>query len=144
MLVIESDVIPPPKTLRRLAALPADVAYGTYLYRPGNQINVTERYYAGTAKRARNMGEPLTARGLYAAAVEQGVIECSGAGLGCVLIRRQVLETTPFEAREGGGFCDHNWTQAVYEQGYRMMADMAVECGHVDVDGTVLWPSSKL
>lgn len=140
MLVIESDVIPPADTLKRLAALPGDVAYGCYVFRGGRVVNVLERYY-GWPRQARNMGESLTVRGLYDAAVRQGVIDCSGSGLGCVLIKRHVIEATPFEAPADGGFFDWDWTQAVYRAGYRMMADMAVQCGHIDTTGEVLWPS---
>ena len=144
MLVIESDIIPPRDTLKRLAALPADVAYGVYLFRgePGHprQVNILERY-KGWPAQGRNVGEPLTARGLYAAAVRAGVIDCSGSGLGCVLIRRHVIEAVPFGAPKGAGHFDTTWTRAVYRAGFRMMADMNVRCGHVDPGGEVWWPS---
>lgn len=140
MLIIESDIIPPADALRRLAALPADVAYGCYVFRGGRVVNVLERYY-GWPRQARNMGESLTVRGLYDAAIRQGVIDCSGSGLGCVLIHRHVVEAMPFERPADGGFFDWDWTQVVYRAGYRMMADMAVQCGHVDTTGEVLWPS---
>lgn len=140
LLVIESDIIPPPDTLQRLAALPGDVAYGAYMFRGGRVVNILERYY-GWPRQARNMGETLTSRGLWDAAVKQGVIDCSGSGLGCVLIQRRVLEQVPFQAPEHGGFFDWDWTQAVYRAGFRMMADTAVQCGHVDTTGEVLWPS---
>lgn len=145
MLVIESDIIPPADTLTRLAALPADVVYGCYVFRQGtgDVVNILERYYPWP-QQARNMGESLTVRGLWGAAMRQGVIDCSGSGLGCVLIRRAVLEAAPFEPkRDGGGFFDWQWTQEIYTQGWRMMADCNLHCGHVDEDGRVLWPSSK-
>jgi len=141
MLVIESDIIPPADTLKRLAALPADVAYGVYCFRgmkPDRPVvNVLERYY-GWPYQAKNVGDPLTVRGLYAEACRQRIIDCSGSGLGCVLIHRKVVEEVPFEAE--AGFFDTAWTQAVYRGGYRMMADMAVRCGHVEPSGVVLWP----
>lgn len=140
MLVIESDIIPPADTLMRLAALPADVAYGAYMFRGGRVVNILNRYYEWP-RQARNMGESLSFRGLWDAACTQGVIDCSGSGLGCTLIHRRVLETTPFRAPADGGFFDWDWTQAVYSAGHRMMADTRVQCGHVDTDGSVLWPS---
>jgi hypothetical protein len=88
------------------------------------------------------MGESLTIRGLWPAALQQGIIDCSGSGLGCTLIRRHVLERAPFEPAPGGGFFDWHWTQTVYAQGWRMMADCLLHCGHVDTDGTVLWPAN--
>lgn len=143
MLVIESDIIPPEDTLQRLAGLPCDVAYGAYVFRQGtgDVVNILERYYQWP-RQARNMGESLTVRGLWGAALAQGVVDCSGSGLGCVLIRRHVLEQAPFLEAPGGGFFDWHWTQTVYAQGWRMMADCLLHCGHVTPDRRVLWPSS--
>jgi hypothetical protein len=141
MLVIESDIIPPADTLRRLAACEADIAYGCYLFRGGEVVNVLDRYYAWP-KQARNMGESLMVRsGLWEAAKKKGIIDCSGSGFGCVLIRRRVLEETPFEAPKDPGFFDWDWTQTVYSKRYLMRADCQLWCGHKDTDGRVLWPS---
>lgn len=142
MLVIESDVIPPPDTVERLIALDADLAYGAYLFR-GNKrpvVNVYERYPADVNGRlARNIGMSLSVRGLWAEALHQGVIECSGAGLGCVLIRRRVLEATPFRM-EAGSFCDTPFTRDVYSAGFTMRADCRLHCGHKTPEGEILWP----
>lgn len=140
MLVIESDIIPPPDTLQRLADLDCDVAYGCYRFQASPVVNVFEKYYAGTNKKARNIGESLTVRGLWQAAVDQGVIECSGAGLGCVLIRRHVLEKIPFRIEPGGAHCDSYFTVDVYQAGYSMLADTAVICGHKTAAGEVVYP----
>jgi len=99
--------------------------------------NVFEKY----PQPARNIGESLSVRGLWPAALEQGIVECSGGGLGCVLIKRHVLEAVPFKPVDGlSGHCDWIWTEDVYRAGYSMKADTAVICGHKDVDGTVLYP----
>ena len=140
VLVIESDIIPPADTLTRLAAqmaAGADLVYGVYLFRGGRVVNILERY----PEPARNLGESLTVRGLYAAAVRRGVVPCSGAGLGCVLIRRQVIERIPFEAPDRPGFFDWQWTEQVYRAGFSMVADMGIQCGHVDPDAGELWPA---
>ena len=142
MLVLESDILPPADTLKRLAELQADVAYGCYVFRSGTPVvNILEKY----PQKARNMGESLTVRGLWQEAKDKGVIECSGAGLGCILIKRKVLEKIPFEL-VGAGHCDWNWTEDVYRAGFSMMADTGVICGHKDVgredsEGEVLWPA---
>lgn len=141
MLVIESDIIPPPDTLLRLATLNCDLAYGCYQFRGGQVSNVLRRYYPWP-EMSLNLGESLDCTpGLWQAARRRGVIDCSGAGLGCVLIRRRVIEETPFEAPKEPGFFDWAWTEAVYRRGYRMRAEMTVLCGHKDMDGTVLWPA---
>lgn len=141
MLVIESDMIPPADTLKRLAALDCDLAYGCYVLRGGEVVNVLNRYYPWP-EQARNIGESLTVHsGLWEAAKRQGIIDCSGSGLGCVLIRRRVLEETPFEAARDECFFDLNWTQEVYSKRYLMRADCQLWCGHIDTNGRVLWPS---
>lgn len=141
MLVIESDIVPPADALQKLAALDADCAYGVYTFRGGqNIINVWERYPGNP----RNEGESLSIHPQkLAEARRRGVVRMSGGGLGCVLIKRHVLEATPFRLGDGlrGGFCDTYFNRDVMRQGLMQMADMSVECGHVDTDGVTLWPS---
>ncbi len=98
-------------------------------------VNILERYQAP----ARNPGESLTLRGLWAEACRQGVIECSGGGLACVLVRRHVLEAIDFRS-EDGVWCDTFWTRDVFAAGYSMKASTDVLCGHIDSDGEILWP----
>lgn len=135
VMVIESDIVPPADALRRLADLDADVAYGCYMFRPGNVVNVLQRY----PQPARNVGESLSCHpGLWDSAKKQGVIECSGSGLGCILIRRNVIESVPFEMEPGAvGFFDYYWTEQVYRAGYSMKADTALTCQHIDTDGSI-------
>ncbi|HLC02122.1 MAG TPA: hypothetical protein VJK02_03735 [Anaerolineales bacterium] len=138
MLIVESDIVPPPDTLTQLAALECDVAYGCTVFRNkawSHVVNILERYPG----QARNTGESLTIRGLWQEALRQGVIECSGSGLACVLIQRHVLEAIDFRV-EDGTYCDNWWTRDVYEAGYSMKASTNVICGHIDTDGSVIWP----
>ncbi len=143
MLVVESDIVPPKDGLMRLAGVmdrkEAGVAYGCYMLRADQDrpvVNVFEAYGPG----ARNQGESLTVRGLWGEAVAQGVVECSGGGLGFTLIAREVLEAHPFEIPRGETWtwCDHYWTRDVFRAGWRMVADTGVQCGHICPDGTLL------
>ncbi len=139
MLVIESDIIPPVDTLQKLAALNADCAYGVYRFRASNVINIYEKY----PQPARNVGESLSAHPRkLKVAVKQGVTPCSGAGFGCILIKRKVIEDVPFyvEWPKDGAHCDTPWNRDVYQKGYSQMADMSVICGHKTPKGEVLWP----
>ena len=141
MLVIESDIIPPPDTLERLAAIDADVAYGAYVFRVSPVVNIFERYYEGAA----NIGESLTVRGKWPWALKQGVVDCSGAGLGCVLIKRHVLEAVEFRVSDlptARVHCDSWFTEDVYSAGYSMKADARLHCGHIRESGEVVWPPS--
>lgn len=138
MLIIESDIIPPADALKKLDALQADWATGVYVMRHGNPVlNVTERYNYGGA-RTKNRGEPLRDDSLRAA-LKRGQTECSGGGIGCVLIRRHVIEAIPWRLGWTAD-CDHWFNNDVWDAGYLMMADMSVICGHKKPDGTILWP----
>jgi hypothetical protein len=143
MLIVESDIIPPADALVKLANVGADVAYGVYRFRGSDIINIFERYPDNSGRRARNVGESLTVRQkVFKQAVRQRIYTCSGAGFGCVLIRRRVLDAIEFrmEYPKNGAYCDTWFTEDVYHAGYTQAADMTVICGHKDVDGTVLWP----
>lgn len=138
LLVIESDIIPPADTLEKLAALDTDVAYGVYLFRGSfpYQTNVC-RFVAGPYP-----DSPLTLYPDDLKKVWGKQTRVSGAGLGCVLIARRVLEAIPFR---GGALdqphCDHFFTRDVWQRGFEMKADMTVLCGHKRPDGVILWPS---
>ena len=137
LLVIESDIIPPPDTLKKLIALDTDCAYGVYMFRHGNPIiNIAHRYEG----QAANRGEPLDLRPeILAEAIEQVQYHCTGGGLGCVLIKRHVLEAIEF--RNGnGGHCDTHFNNDVHRLGFDMWADMSVICGHKRPDGEILYP----
>lgn len=146
MLIIESDIIPPPDTLEKLAALDADLAYGVYVFRAGWDkghppvVNLFEFYHEG----ALNIGESFSHRGLWPP--PRDIMRCAGAGFGCLLIKRHVLEKMNFRVLNVSNnkvHCDSYFTTDVYQAGYTMMADTRVICGHVTPEGEVLWPSSK-
>ena len=139
MMVIESDIIPPPDAIQKLAALDIDVAYGVYRFRLANVVNIFELYPG----KPKNVGESISLRpGRLEAAVEAGITKCSGAGFGCTMIQRHVLEAIEFriEWPRNGGFCDTPFTNDVHRHGFGQMADMSVICGHKDEQGRILWP----
>lgn len=141
MLVIESDIIPPKDALQKLAALDADVAYGVYRFRTSNIINIFERY----SEKPKNMGESFSIHPKKLAWARKRVrIPCSGAGLGCVLIKRHVLTAIQFRMEgKDGAHCDTFFNRDVLQAGYSQMADMSVICGHVNEQGEILWPFQK-
>jgi hypothetical protein len=138
MLVIESDIIPPADALVKLANLDADCAYGVYRFRTSNIINIFERYDA----KPRNLGESLSIHPRKLLAARRRVrIPCSGAGLGCTLIKRHVLKAIQFRFEgERGAHCDTFFNRDVLQAGYSQMADMSVVCGHKTEEGEILWP----
>lgn len=137
MLIIESDIIPPPDTLTRLARLDADAAYGVYRFRVSQVVNIFERY---PVPKPRNEGESLSLHPqLLQAARQAGIVPCSGGGLGCVLVHRHVLEQIDFRL-ESSAHCDTYFNRDLLRGGYRQMADMGVVCGHKTEQGDILWP----
>jgi len=137
MLIIESDLVPPPDTLKKLAALQSDCSYGVYRFRVSNVINIFEKYPG----KSKNLGQSLSIKKpLLKRAVALGKYPCSGAGLGCILIRRQVLESLDFRLERNMAHCDTYFNQDVLQAGFTQMADFTVICGHKDLDGVVLWP----
>lgn len=143
MLVIESDIIPPPDTLKKLAALDVDCAYGVYAFRATKSvINVFERYPdKPDGRQPRNEGESLSLHPKkLRAAVKAGKTRMTGGGLGCALIKRHVLEAIPFTVINNGGYCDTPFNRAVMRRGLMQMADMTIICGHKDKDGTLFYP----
>ena len=136
-LTIESDIVPPPDTITRLMALDCDVAYAVAQLRSSPVINIFEKYPGG-----RNPGSSLTFKPrLLESARRAGVYDCSGGGLGCVLIRRHVLEDIDFRLiPKDGAYCDTYFNRDVLQGGYSQKADMNLLCDHIDDDGTVLRP----
>lgn len=148
MLVVESDVIPPPFALQRLAALDADVAYGVYMFRVHDYnsnakpvVNLKHVYQQPAGQRARNTGESLSVKRLWPP--KRDVMDVSGAGFGCTLIKRHVLEELEFRTLQTlppRVHCDEYFTTDAWRAGYSMKADTRVICGHKTPEGEVLWP----
>lgn len=133
LLLAESDMILPSNALERLIALNTDISYGLYVFRHGKQEwSAYTRLDEHGAKSLSS--DPTHARACYGQA-----IRVAGVGHGCTLIHRKVLETFDFRNRTGT-FPD--WSFAIDAQyyGFKQVCDTGVICGHVNRDGSVLWP----
>jgi hypothetical protein len=130
LLTVEHDMRVPPDALQRLWDTGAPVAYGAYLFRHGAPVlNVLEAYIGGS----RNIGESLQCnRRRLARARRQGVVECTGLGFGCTLIRREVLEAIRFRDLEKPGCVDMAFATDCLRAGIRQVADLRVMCAHWD------------
>jgi len=112
LFCVEEDMIVPEDALPALYDIDAEVVTGVYRYRSDRSLNVRPR--------------PKRLKGT--APVQRG-------GMGCLLIRRAVLEAVPFRIEEGGGYPDSYFWQDV--QDFRCRAALEVQCGHID-DGEVI------
>ena len=93
LLTVEHDQrLPDPGAAQRMLETPGDVVYAPYLLRHGRPVLSTWQYINN-----RNLGMSLA---LYPRELEQarraGVWRICGAGFGCTLFRRRVLEAIEF------------------------------------------------
>ena len=160
LLSIEADMIVPPDTVQRLLETGADVSYGLYVWR-----HWPERWSAYTDVELFS-GYSLALRPDLARKHWGKIITVKGLGMGCTLIRRNVLAALEFRLYEGNPddwlvqeygehmrangidperprrtmFCD-DWMLALEAErgGFSQRAHLGVACGHIGNDG-VYWP----
>jgi hypothetical protein len=135
LLTVEHDIIIPRDGLQKLWDIDKPVAYGVYIFRgSGNVVN------AFRMVKAKNLDMPMsTFKGMLARALEQEVIEVSGTGNGCTLIRREVLEQIDFRrASEDNPVPDMPFSTDCMKAGIEQWAHFGVLCGHVLETG-ILW-----
>lgn len=127
LLHVDADMVVPMDALERLCAVDADVVYGLYVSR-----KTPERWLCWV--------EPTTViTDTVMPDTHWGkVVHSYGAGMGCTLIRRHVLERLAF--RTDGTLASDWWfAQDCTNYGYRQAHDLGCICGHIDHD-RVLWP----
>jgi hypothetical protein len=151
----------PPHAIQSLVDAGADIAYGLYVWRHN-----LRRWSAYTELDLFG-GYSLSLFHERARGAWGQVVDVAGLGMGCTLIRRNVLEALPFRLYEGeaddwvvkeygdrvrflGGdphrpqknmFCD-DWMLALdaAHHGFTQRAHLGVACGHVAEEGWTLWP----
>lgn len=131
MWVVEADMIVPTHALQRLTRVKADVAYGVYCTRRMNHRWLTYAALEGNGE------------GPVAKPDEWGkAIETHGAGFGCTLIYRRVLDAFEFHAGSDGEGADWLLAKDLVANGYRQMHDFGVLCGHISRHDPVqvIWP----
>ena len=135
VLVEHDNVLPDTNALRRLLETPADVVYAPYVFRHGGGLS-TWKYISDIS-----LGMPLSQHPAeLAKARAAGVWRVSGAGFGCTLIRRRVVEAIPFRPDTGGGAPDIPFAQDCLRERIVAMANMTVAVGHYTAEGKLLLP----
>lgn len=137
MLTVEADMLVPPHALTSLLATGADVAYGLYCWRHAILGYAWSAYSvvggdSGTGGRSLS-DDPSEAQRLWGRTVRT-----QGVGLGCTLIRRNVLEAIDFDRR---GTASNDWFFALDCQtaGFTQAHDLSVVCGHIQ-DDRIVYP----
>ena len=134
LLHIDADMVVPADTVERLCALDADVAYGLYVSR---QTPVRWLCFVDKAMTTTLSDKQTVAK----VALDVGRFSSYGAGLGCTLIHRRVLEQIEFRHN---GHVASDWWFAIdaANYGFRQMHDLGCVCGHIDKN-RVLWPDAS-
>ena len=134
MWSVEADMVLPPDALTKLWAVDADVVYGLYCARRAGMwlLFPTTDGLVGTSI----VADKLEARRAWGR-----VVKSEGAGFGCTLIRRNVLEAIEFRRPETSAFAD-DWFHAMdcKEAGFRQAHHCGVICGHIVDDTKTFWP----
>ena len=138
LFTVEHDIILPKAALQKLWDMKVPVAYGVYIFRgSGNVVN------AFRMVKSINPDMSLSNfKGMLQKAMKKGVIETSGTGNGCTLIRREVLERLEFRQADNDSYCpDLPFSADCMRNGIEQFANFGVQCGHI-VDSGTLWLKS--
>ena len=137
---IEHDMIVPQDALVKMLETDGDVVYGIYMFRCLPPILNALRCTTGRYPDMSVSSFPdIEAKGK-----RQGWLEVSGAGNGCTLIYRRVLEKIDFHRTEGGvPIPDLPFAADCIQNGFKQIARFDVPCGHIRPDGKILWPFTE-
>jgi hypothetical protein len=141
LFIIEHDMIVPEDALVKMLATDADVVYGLYLFRKNKPIL--------NAYRTVNSRWPDMSLSLFPEIVKkakaQGWIEVSGAGFGCTLIKRHVLEKIDMHRSELDGYPspDVPFAADCMRNGFKQVCRFDVICGHIKPNGDILIPFKR-
>jgi hypothetical protein len=139
LLTVESDMIVPVDTLKRLTALSCGVAYGLYIFR-----HVKHTWSAYTTLEDRQ-GVSLSDDPDRARATWGRVLDVAGVGLGCTLISKNTLKRVKFRLFENDTkytACDWLFALDCAALDISQRCDTGVICGHQSYKPypMILWP----
>jgi len=135
LLTVEHDIIVPADGLQKLWDIDKPVAYGVYIFRGSkNVVNALRMVNADNPDMSISQF-----KGMLVDAVKKVVIETSGVGNGCTLIRREVLEKIDFRQADNDSWVpDIPFSTDCMRAGIKQFAHFGVSCGHIVERGT-LW-----
>jgi len=126
---VDSDITFAPDTLTKLLSHDKDMVSGLYIQR--NQFNILEIYKDND--RGGNVNIP------YMSIKDRGLVEVSGCGFGCVLVKSEVIRTIGYPQFVYTSAIDHKNTisEDIYfcrkarERGFKIYADTSILCEHI-------------
>ena len=137
LFTVEADMVVPPDALTKLLEVDADVAYALYCFKSTSTWSAWTELSMEHGRSLRK--DPQLARDYWGK-----VMPVAGVGLGCTLIKREVLEVLPFRTDDLHPSVHNDWCFAVdcQEKGFKQMCHMGVVCGHISLEPSprVIWP----
>ena len=139
LFTVEADMVIPTDALSKLLAVDTDVAYGLYCFRNSSSWSA---WTALEIERGRSLSkDPQIAR-----SIDGKVIDVAGVGMGCTLIRRNVLEKLDFRTDDLHPSVHNDWLFAVdcQTEGFKQKCDTSVKCGHISLkpQPRIIWPDA--
>ena len=124
LLSLEQDVVPPKDVIEKLLKHDKSVVCGLYFYLGDDDKTLLPMiwvHYKGEYAKRLNFSEVS----------EDKLIEAITCGLGCVLIKRNVLEQIEFRHVKDKSPWDDLWfCEDVREKGFKVFVDTSVRCKH--------------
>ena len=138
MLTVEYDMVVPSNAVHRLLDCDADIAYGLYVFRARTRWSAYLELGAGHGKSISEDEE-------LAKEMWGKQMEVAGVGMGCTLIKRNVLEAMQFRGFQGAA-CDWYLAQDAQENGFKQVCDLGLVCGHISMNPSprVIWPDPEM
>ncbi len=126
LLSLEQDVIPPKDIIERLLKHKKEITTGLYFtYKTEDETKkIIPLLWTLDDKEPRNLTEEEV--------MQDRVIEVEAAGLGCMLIAKEVLKKIKFRYEKKSQAFDDMWfCKDTKEKGYSIVADTSVKCKHL-------------
>lgn len=138
LFLVENDMVLPPDALKRLVDMRTDVAYALYCSRHGM------RQWLAFLSLYSNSGKSISDSKEYVDEYWDKEVVTQGAGLGCTLIWRHVLESIPFRDHEHPLMADDwSFSQDCIKHGFIQTHNLGVRAGHIfstPEESGIVWP----
>ncbi|MFH1072836.1 MAG: hypothetical protein V1743_05395 [Nanoarchaeota archaeon] len=142
---LEIDVIPPVYALHTLLSRQKDIISGVYCkefilnIEKNGKVIKTEKLDIPLLYTFTNIPGKMK-RLLKRDVQEPRVMEIRSCGLGCVLIKKDVLEKVQFRHAKGNEGWDDVWfCNDAIDQGFRIFADTSITCQHLEKQKGEIW-----
>lgn len=123
-LSLEQDVIPPKNIIEKMLEHKKPIITGLYFTYKGEEKTITPLLWAREKGEIRSMTEDE--------AMQDQVVEVEAAGLGCMLIAKEVLGKVRFRyEKESNSFDDMWFCNDAKDNGYKIIADTSIRCKHL-------------